>query len=103
MSPYILDTDTISLLRAGDVSVTTRVLAVPQDGLAITVISVEEMFSGWYTLLRQAKTDRQRAATYDRIASTLRLAGRFQILSFSETAMERYGPAVVEEDRASHS
>jgi tRNA(fMet)-specific endonuclease VapC len=47
MSLYVLDTDILTLYRQAHPLVRQRVAAQPPDDLAITVISVEEMLSGW--------------------------------------------------------
>jgi hypothetical protein len=41
MTLYVLDTDTFTLYRRGDPTVTQRVEAVPPDQLAITIITIE--------------------------------------------------------------
>ena len=56
MSLYVLDTDTLSLYRHGHATVIQHTLTHPPEALAITVITVEEQLSGWYALLRRAKT-----------------------------------------------
>lgn len=56
MTRYVLDSDMISLLQRGDSTVAGHVGRCGPDEVATTVISVEEQLSGWYTLLRRAKT-----------------------------------------------
>jgi tRNA(fMet)-specific endonuclease VapC len=90
VSLFVLDTDALSKLWTGDQKVAARVLSVPADELAVTVITVEEMLTGWQTMLRQAKTDAQIAAVYGRMASTVELLGRFTVLSYSEVAIATY-------------
>jgi tRNA(fMet)-specific endonuclease VapC len=55
MSLFVLDTDTLTLFQAGDPLVRQQVAARPPQDLAITVLSVEEQLSGWYTFFRKAK------------------------------------------------
>lgn len=55
MTLYVLDTDILSLFQSGHPTVCQRIGVVPPDEVAVTVISVEEQLSGWYTLLRRAK------------------------------------------------
>lgn len=56
MSLYVLDTDILSLYRRGHAEVVRHTLTHPPEALAITIITVEEQLSGWYTLLRRTKT-----------------------------------------------
>ena len=52
MSLFVLDTDTLSLYWRGDLTVRQRVDAQPSTDVAITVMSVDEQLTGWYTLVR---------------------------------------------------
>ena len=45
---WALDTDTLTLWLRGQASVVQRVDAHPSESLAITIITVEEVLSGWY-------------------------------------------------------
>jgi tRNA(fMet)-specific endonuclease VapC len=56
MSLFVLDTDTLVLFQQGHEVVCRRVLSHTIEELAISVITVEEQLSGWYTLLRRAKS-----------------------------------------------
>ena len=56
MSLYVLDTDTLSLYQRGHPAVQQRVDSIGSNHLAITVITVEDQLSGWYSLLRSVKT-----------------------------------------------
>ena len=58
--------------------------------LAVTVISIEEQLSGWYTALRRARRPRDLARIYDHIAQTARFYGYLRVLSFSESAIAIY-------------
>ena len=63
MIAHLLDTDMLTLFQHGHPKVTALVVA-PPDSLAITVISVEEQFLGWYTRGRQARRDDEIASAY---------------------------------------
>jgi tRNA(fMet)-specific endonuclease VapC len=90
MSLYVLDTDTLTLYRQGDPLVGPRVDAHPAQELAITVISVEEQLSGWYTVLRQARQPDRLARAYLQLAESVRYLGGWNILTFTEPAMAIY-------------
>lgn len=88
MIRYLLDTDTVSLLRTGHAQVSSRVLSNPIESLAISAITVEELFTGWFALLRHAKTDADKSSIYERIARTAKFVGQFQIVGCCTAALE---------------
>jgi tRNA(fMet)-specific endonuclease VapC len=55
MNRFVLDTDHLSLLYRGDEAVSNGVAGRDPSAVAISIVSVEETLSGWYTLLRRAK------------------------------------------------
>ena len=65
MSLYVLDTDMLTLYRRGHEAVMRQALMHPPEDLAITVITVEEQLSGWYTLLRRVKISTDLTRVYD--------------------------------------
>jgi len=64
MSLYVLDTDHLTLLRKGHVEVVRRVSGVPPSDIAITIISIEEQFRGWFTQVRKARDTARLARAY---------------------------------------
>jgi tRNA(fMet)-specific endonuclease VapC len=89
MSLYVLDTDTVQLLQDENPAVVGHVLAVAAGDLAISVVTVEEQLSGWYTQLRQAKRPERLAWAYRRLAATVRFLSQVQIVDFDESAIRR--------------
>lgn len=90
MSLFIFDTNTLSLFRGGHPEVVRRVLACPHRQRAVTVITVEEMLSGWYALVRKAKSAEQTEAAYERLASAVELLGTLQVLRLTVAAVHRF-------------
>lgn len=90
MSLHVLDTDILSLYQAGHATVCQHRAAHPPGALAITVISVEEQLSGWYTRLRRAKRREELARAYQRLTHFVVFASRLHVLSFPEPAILRY-------------
>ena len=90
MSLFVLDTDTLVLFQQGHEAVCRRVLSHHMEELAISVITVEEQLSGWYTLLRRAKSVEKLSRTYQRLADAVLLLSRFRILNFTESAIRRF-------------
>ncbi|HEX5270282.1 MAG TPA: type II toxin-antitoxin system VapC family toxin [Gemmataceae bacterium] len=89
MSLFVLDTDVTSLYWEGHALVRQRVDACPPDDLAITVITVEEQLTGWYTLTRQARRPEDVARAYARLAEAVGFLGGFRILPYTEHAIAR--------------
>ena len=89
MSLYILDTDTLQLFQDEHPLLAALVLSVALADRAISVVSVEEQLSGWYTQLRHAKRPERLAWAYRRLAATVRFLSRVQIVDFDEAAIQR--------------
>lgn len=90
MSRYILDTDILTLYRNGHALLQQRIEDDPSLDLAITVISVEEQLSGWYTMLRQVTQSPDLARAYQELAGSTQFLGGWNIVSFTEPAIARY-------------
>jgi tRNA(fMet)-specific endonuclease VapC len=67
-----------------------HVRAVASTGRAISVVTVEEQLSGWYTQLRQAKGPEILEWAYRHLAATVRFLARIKIVDFDALAMQRY-------------
>ena len=90
MNRYVLDTDTLTLLREGQRLVSERALAQPVGSVVTSVITVDEQISGWYTALRRAKTPERVSQTYDRLARTVVFVSQFPILGFSLVPVRKF-------------
>src|SRR5262245_59345869 len=90
MSLYVLDTDIFSWLQHRHPTVSSRVLARPPGEVAITVISVEEQISGWYTMLRQARRPDDLALAYQSLIDTIQSVSQLPILPFPPPTIARY-------------
>ena len=90
MSLYVLDTDIYSLYRQDDVAVARNLAAHPPNDVAITVITVEEQLSGWYSYLRQATKPDDVAHAYVELTDSVRSLATLPILTFSISDIGRY-------------
>jgi tRNA(fMet)-specific endonuclease VapC len=90
MSLYVLDTDVLTLFARDHVLVKQRADSHPRNEIAVTVITAEEQLSGWYTFLRRANQPSLLAHAYQRFAETIVLLARWQLLSFTVPAIDRY-------------
>jgi tRNA(fMet)-specific endonuclease VapC len=89
MTLFVLDSDILSLLAKGE-PIVARCQNAAGNTLATTVISVEEMLSGWYTLLRKSKRKEQVVAAYDQLATSVEFLAAFPLLRFTSGALDRF-------------
>lgn len=89
MSRWILDTDHVSLLLAGHPQVSRRVAAVGAD-VAITIVTVQELFNGWVTRINNAKDVQELVRLYDKLNRTVLLCSRVPVVTFDQAAGECY-------------
>jgi tRNA(fMet)-specific endonuclease VapC len=66
------------------------VAATLQADIAITVISVEEQFRGWFTQVRKARDAARLARAYDGLFDVIDMAKKVTVLPFSRAAVDRY-------------
>jgi tRNA(fMet)-specific endonuclease VapC len=90
MTLYVLDTDQLRLFSRGHESVHARLVGLPPEQVAITVVTAEEQLGGWYTQLRQAKNAEKLTRAYKGLFDVLQDLKRIQVLPFTAPAVERY-------------
>jgi len=90
MNLFVLDTDILTLFQRGTSTILARVAQYSSSEIAISVVTVEEQLSGWYTQLRKAKGPEKLAWAYRRLAANVRLLARLRILDYEEAALDRY-------------
>lgn len=90
MIEYVLDTDHLTLLRKGHAEVVARVADTPESNIAITILSIEEQFRGWFTQVRKARDATRLARAYEGLYDVITMATTLTVLPFSRTAVDRY-------------
>ncbi len=90
MDLFILDTDILTLFQMGHAAVVARVAEHSADRIEVSVVTVEEQLSGWYTQLRKAKDSEKLAWAYRRLAANVRFLARVPILDFEQAVISRY-------------
>jgi tRNA(fMet)-specific endonuclease VapC len=80
----------MSLAEKGHLVVCHKLTFHPRSHLATTAITVDEQLTGWYTLLRRAKTDVQIPDAYQRLVDTVSFPSKFTFLSFTLSAIHRF-------------
>jgi tRNA(fMet)-specific endonuclease VapC len=89
MIPFPLDTDTLTLYQKGHPLICQRCASHPGT-VGVTIISVEEEVSGWYTRLRRSRSRTDLAKVYQRFTDFMIFINRLTIVSFTEPAILRY-------------
>ena len=87
---YVLDTDILSLAQHAHPTVLQRVRQHRSDRIAVSIISVEEQLTGWYTTVRRARRPDQLAWAYENLTRAVAYLARLEILSFTPQAAARY-------------
>ena len=77
---WALDTDTLTLWLRGH----------EPDDLAITIITVEEVLSGWYRMIRQARDDDKLVRAYQSLQQSIEFLRQVRILPFDKSAAQRH-------------
>lgn len=90
MSLFVLDTDILTLNQQRHPVVTRRIAEHAPNELAICVISVEEQLSGWYAVLRQARSKVSLARAYSRLAKCIESLASIAVLTFDEGCIDRF-------------
>src|SRR6266446_3850562 len=90
MSLFVLDTDMLTLLEEGHPAVCSKVSACAAGDLAVTVVTVEEKLTGWYTLIRRAKKPEQLIHAYHRLAGAIELLRPLRVLEVSQLGFNIY-------------
>lgn len=89
MSLWILDTDHVSLFLAGNRSVITHV-AEHSDNVAITIITVQELFNGWNGKLNDPQQANRLSYLYTKLWQTTEFFKVITVLNFDLDAENCY-------------
>jgi tRNA(fMet)-specific endonuclease VapC len=89
MSLYILDTDHVSLLLQGNQAVISKVAQVYQN-LAITIVTVQEIFNGWVVKINDRTESANLVNLYTKLWITQEYFKGVKILNFDTAAHNCY-------------
>jgi tRNA(fMet)-specific endonuclease VapC len=90
MSLYVLDTDCATLLLHGHAEICRRAATHDPAELALPIVAVEEILTGWYSQIRRAKKDDQLTRAYASLQQAVEFCGRVRILTMDQAAVERF-------------
>ena len=89
MIRYVLDSDHISLFLGGQIEIqecVRREILVT----AISIVSVQEVFNGWVSLLSRSDSEAQRIRAYAKLNSALAFFKSMQVVNYDESASRIY-------------
>jgi len=89
MPRYILDTDMLTLYQKKHPRVVTAVLSHQHDS-AVTIITVQEQFTGWQTTVLRARRPDVLANAYRNWTEAADSLADFEIITFDGPAIQRY-------------
>ena len=87
---FILDTDHFSLHVRGHAGISSRIVARTPAEVAISVVTVEEALTGWYSVLRQAKEIRREIHAYAGLFQMVQAIKKLEVIPFSPNAVQRF-------------
>jgi tRNA(fMet)-specific endonuclease VapC len=85
MSLWILDTDSVSLFLEGNIQISERAASEFPD-VAITIITVQEIFNGWAGRINDPSHASQLVWLYTKLWRTIEFFKKVMILNFTEAA-----------------
>jgi tRNA(fMet)-specific endonuclease VapC len=90
MSLYAFDTDCVTLLLHGHQGISEKSAAHDPGDLAVTIVTVEEVLTGWYSQIRRAKKDDQMIRAYTALQQAVEFFARVRILPMNREALMRF-------------
>jgi tRNA(fMet)-specific endonuclease VapC len=85
MSLWMLDTDTASLLLWKNPNVTQNVQSAGVD-VAISIVTVQELFNGWVVRINNAKNIDDLLRWYGKFSGVIQLCQKVPVLPFDQAA-----------------
>ncbi|MGH1393536.1 MAG: type II toxin-antitoxin system VapC family toxin [Trichormus sp.] len=95
MSLWVLDTDHVSLLLERHPQVSRRVAEVGSQ-VAISIVTVQELFNGWVVRINAARDVEGIVRLYGKLSRTVTLFGRVRVLDFDQKAGEMFQQLLTE-------
>ncbi len=90
----LLDTDHFSVLVQPHSSraapLIARLEASPDQGIGVTIVTVEEAFRGWMSELNRLRDARDQISAYDRLALLVEFLASWQIVRFDLPAADAF-------------
>lgn len=87
MAIYILDSNTLSLLKYGHTVLVQQLRLHEKETLSVTCVSVEEVLGGWYKRFRQARNNKETAVVSVNMAKAVMLLKKFHVWPDTESSL----------------
>src|SRR5438045_8348809 len=89
---YLLDTDTLTHLQAGNTVVLARLQSLPDLDFGITIINRIEILRGRFDFLLKAATREELLRAQSLLIRTDELLARFPVVSLNDAAISHFDP-----------
>ena len=90
MSLFVFDTDSLTLHQRMHPGILRGIYEHLGDDCAITTVTVEEQFAGWFAQLRKANTPERTEEVSRRLAETVRQLAVWDVLPQTAASVGRY-------------
>ena len=90
MTPFILDTDHLSLLERGHKQVTARFNQLSSGQIALTIVTVQEQFRGRFARINAARNEAELLRAFHWLHETVNTIADFQIIDYDFAASRIY-------------
>jgi tRNA(fMet)-specific endonuclease VapC len=87
---FILDTDHLSLHQRAHAPIRERLLTIPPEDVAITVVTIEEQLRGRLAYIRKATDAASLQRSYSWLHETVRSINRFNFADYDEAAHRHF-------------
>ncbi len=92
--PYILDTDTTSILQSKNQPalerLQIRLSQHPTTEICTTIVSFHEQITGWTAFLNKVRPSESAASAYAELGEVLKYYCQVQVLAFNDLAQNRF-------------
>ncbi|MDJ0576532.1 MAG: type II toxin-antitoxin system VapC family toxin [Xenococcaceae cyanobacterium MO_234.B1] len=90
MTLWVFDTDHVSLFLAGNKPIIAQLAKHSNNDIAITVITVQELFNGWNGKLNNPRQANNLSHLYTKLWKTIEFFKVINILNFDQNAEDYY-------------
>jgi tRNA(fMet)-specific endonuclease VapC len=90
VSRYLLDTDTFTHHLRHNPAVVAALVRHFTDHVAVSIITVQELWNGWAAVIAKARTHEQTGTAYGRLTETMNELQNWPIVGFPPAAVSRY-------------
>jgi tRNA(fMet)-specific endonuclease VapC len=89
MTVFLLDTTTLTLLQHKHPVVRANFVAHHGNAVVITSVNIEEALGGWYTALRQARTNADQARAASLLSDAFMFLSQFPVIALTADSLDR--------------